>query len=255
MLGQLYKPKGLALQHVQAVLEAENVHACNVAWGCSNGCPMCYGPKVAKCSMEEWMKVRHPKVAPVESIIRQLEAGFKTEGVFLSFMTDPFLPENIHETEAVIELLLKLKIPVATSSKISMSDLLDGVRSGMTLLSLDQEFWQRYEPRARSPQYRIRLLKVAAELGKYTWVSWEPAPCPDIWKQDLSAFLEEIKSVKFIVAGKWNYDKRASTNKARQDYILLFNQLADFCKSNNIRLYIKPETINWIEKGIRVERR
>ena len=96
MLGQLYRPKGKALEHARVVLEVEEPHACNVAYGCSVGCSYCYGPLASRQSRENWVKVRYPKEHPVELVKKQLSKssevlGAEVKGVFLSFMTDPYL--------------------------------------------------------------------------------------------------------------------------------------------------------------------
>jgi len=72
MLGELYKPKGLALETAQAVLEVEKPYACNVAIGCSNDCRYCYGPRFMHCKREDWRNVRIPKTRPMYLIEKQL---------------------------------------------------------------------------------------------------------------------------------------------------------------------------------------
>jgi hypothetical protein len=73
----------------------------------------------------------------------------------------------------------------------------------------------------------------------------EPYPPSAIYKQDIKALLEELAFVDLIVFGKWNYDKRATTEEARQEYAENINVLTDFCKSNNIRLHIKSDTLSF----------
>lgn len=130
MLGQLYQPKGLALETAQAVLEVENPHACNVA----------------------------------------------------------------------------------TSSKKGISRF-NHVRHGMTVVSVDSKFWQKWEPNTLPLMERIKLLENEAE---YSWGSMEPYPVSAIWKQDVNKLLEEIKFLDLLIFGKWNYDKRANTETARR---------------------------------------
>lgn len=244
-LGQLYKPKGLARETAQVVLEVEEPYAVNVAWGCPNGCLYCYGPLVGRQSREEWRNVRLPTVEPVELVKRQLDSGLYPDGVFISFETDPFVEQNRRNTEHLIELLLSRGIRVATSSKVDVSSHL-GVRHGMTVVSLDDGFCRRWEPRAPTPKERIRKLEEKYRLGEYVWVSMEPCPPPAIWKQNLAALLEAIKFVNFIVKGKWNYDSRANTPEAREDYVRIMAEFRDFCKSNGIRYHIKSDTLNFI---------
>ena len=255
-LGELYIPKNRALETAQAVLEVEEPYAVNVAIGCSNGCLFCYGPKMTWQTREQWMKVRYPKEAPAILVERQLDRWINRdiprvpEGVFLSFLTDPFLPDNLPHTEKLISLLLRRGIRVATLSKIGTASI-DGVRHGMTITSIDLRFWKKWEPRTSQPFARTTLLKALYSIEEFTWASMEPLPCPDIWEQQIEDVLEHLKFLDLIVAGKWNYDKRATTMQAREDYKEIFQTIRDFCRSNNIRLHIKSETIRFLERSTR----
>ena len=249
MLGELYKPKGLARETAQAVLEVKEPYAVNVALGCSNGCGYCYGPCFIKKSREEWVKVRHPKLKPSTLVWRQLNNGLEPEGVFMSFLTDVFLKENRKETEDTIECLADNDIRVATSSKLGVSQIVRpfDLRDGMTLVSLHHRFWQKWEPNTLHPLERIKILEELSDLEAFTWSSMEPYPCSAIWKQDLTELLEELKFVDLIVFGKWNYDKRANTEQARQEYKENIEILRDFCKSNHVRLHVKSDTLKFVE--------
>ena len=246
MLGQLYKPRGLALEQAQVVLECNEPLACNVAWGCSNGCLYCYGPSVGRQSRESWKIVRQPKTEPALLVERQLKSLIP-QGVFISFMTDPFLPINRERTENLIALLLKHGVKVATSSKIDVSRH-KGVRHGMTIISLNENFYKVWERNAPPPRVRIERLKTAHGRGDFTWVSIEPCPPPAIFKQDITEVLKAISFVDLIVKGRWQYDKRARTEEARQAYIEIFNQVAEFCKQHGISFHPKSETLNFLAK-------
>lgn len=126
MLGELYKPSGKALEHARTVLEMEEIHAVNVALGCSVGCGYCYGPLSTRQSRENWRQVRYPKKKPVDLIKKQLDKGLEPEGGFISFLTDPLLPRVRESTEEVAQLLLDRGIRVATSSKLGISSV-DGI--------------------------------------------------------------------------------------------------------------------------------
>lgn len=247
MLGETYKPSGLALETAQVVLEVKEPRACNVALGCSNGCPHCFGPLCMRMSREDWMRMRFPKKSPRALVVNQFNNGkleFKPEGVFLSFFTDVFLPRNRENTEDLIDLLLnEWKCRVATLSKVGTSDFCL-VRHGMTVSSLDEGFWKLHEPNAPNPRARVEELEAKSDLY-YTWVSMEPYPCSEIWKQDIHELLEALKFVDLIVFGKWNYDSRASTEQARKEYHDNILVLTDFCKSNNIRCHVKSDTLRF----------
>ncbi|MCW4049143.1 MAG: radical SAM protein [Candidatus Bathyarchaeota archaeon] len=247
-MGELYEPRGKALEHARVILETENPHAVNVSLGCPVGCGYCYGPLSTRQSRENWRQVRYPKKNTVDLITKQLGKGLEPVGVFISFLTDPLIPRVRESTEEVARLLLDRGIRVATSSKLGLSSV-DGVRHGMTLVSLDDEFSRREEGNAPSPKWRLQKLKDAHERGEYTWVSLEPCPCPGIWKQDLYEVLEELCFVDLMILGKWNYDKRTSTTEAREYYQGAVDVFRDFCTGHSIRNYVKSGTLKFIEAG------
>lgn len=250
MLGQLYRPSGKALEQARVVLELEDPHAVNVAWGCKIGCRYCYGPRFSRQTRENWLKVRYPKEKPLELVKRQLARspivdGAEVKGVFISFMTDPYLSLVRKLTEPLAKHLIDQDIRVATSSKIEVSDV-PGVRNGMTILSLDRTFWEMYERQAPTPLSRLLDLKKAHERGQYTWVSIEPCPCTGIWTQDITHLLEALHFVDLMILGMWNYDKRARTDEAREHYGQIVHTFRGFCKERGIRHYIKKDTLDFI---------
>lgn len=239
-LGMLYRPSGLALETAHAVLEAENVHACNVAWGCTNRCKNCF---------IRWSKpgqIRFPKDQPRHMVEKQLDGGLKTDGVFVSFETDPLLACNFTNAVQLVNLLREKKIPVAMLSKMGAVDI-PNIRNGITIKSSDERFRKEFEPNASSIAHRIKVLRMLKNNGEYTWVSDEPHPCPDIYKQDDRAFWESISFVDFIIFGKWNYNSLASTDKARDYYKSTVPRFIDFCKDYGIRCHVKAETMKFIE--------
>ena len=251
MLGQLYRPRGLALETAQAVLEVQEPFACNVALGCSNACLYCYVSKATHQPKEVCKTVRLPQKPPVELVKHQLERYYKfhwgVQGVFLSFLTDPFLPQVKHSTRTLIAMLMyDHAIRVATLSKLATSHF-SGVRQGMTIVSLSDKFWKRYEPNTTHPQARLQLLRTAKENCDYVWISMEPFPTSAIYPQKLENLLEEMKFVDFILFGKWNYDKRANDMQAKEEYRQIVPQFVDWCKSNNIRYLVKSETLQFIK--------
>jgi len=247
MLGEMYEPKGLALEQAQTVLECERPYAINVAWGCSNACLYCYGPLIARQSRESWKVIREPKTEPSLLVERQIKNGLVSDGVFLSFGTDPFLPINIHRTEDLIDFLLANKIKVATSSKIGVSKHM-GVRHGMTIVSMDQGFSKYWEPNAPLPEERVSILKQAKDNGDFTWVSMEPYPPPAIWKQDALQVLKSIDFVDLVIFGRWRYDQRAGSKDSIKAYKQICQDVSDFCKSHGLRLHVKSDTLNLLKE-------
>jgi len=245
MLGELYQPSGKALEHAQAVLEMDDVHAVNVAYGCSMGCSYCYGPKSTYQSLDSWREVRFPKEKPLNLIRRQLEKGLRPEGVFISFLTEPLLPRVRNSTEDLAQFLIDQGIKVAISSKSDVC-LVAGIRHGMTIVSMDAEFTRKFEGSNPEPMMRVEALKAVHDSGEYTWASLEPLPCPEIWSQNVFEVLRELQFVDFLILGKWNYDLRADTEEAREYYCGAVGAFNKFCAEHGIRHYVKVDTLKFI---------
>jgi len=197
-----------------------------------------------------------PKDTPLNLVKKQLEKGLEVEGVLMSFLTDPYLPQLRKQTEELVNYLLNwrsdhgLEPETATLSKLGISDY-SWNRNGITIVSPYKGFSEKYEPSVPSPQERMKLIAQTAEDGEYSWVSMEPFPVQDIYPYDLreiKQFWEELASnyVDFIVLGKWNYDKRARTEKARKEYAEIVPQFIDFCNDHGIRYHIKSDTLKFI---------
>ena len=252
MLGQLYRPKGKALDTARAVLECDDVYACNVAKGCTNQCSYCW-LKEFPYFMENG-KMEFPKRSPVEYAREQIEKGLKPEGIFLSFLTDLFLSVNLKHAQNLICFLLSKGIEVATLTKsgIVIGDLDftdaygDNLRMGISIVSLDNGFRDKHEPHTRTISCRLDSLKILKRFGYFVWVSIEPYPTPDIWKQDLIELLEELSFADFLLFGKWNYNWRAENLSARIFYRDMVDQFTGFCKENKIRHFVKPDTLKFI---------
>ncbi len=233
MLGELYYPRGKALETAQKVLGLENPMAINVALGCYNACVYCYGGKAF--FKADWSDMRLPKRCPLEMVKRQ---GLNPEGVFLSFATDPFVSTNRKITLDLLRYFRTKNIPTATLSKVDVPDI-KGNRSGMTIVSLDWKFNREWEPNAPLSTERIRKLKARHDAGEYTWISMEPYPSPEIWEQDLIGLLDAVNFVDFIIFGKWNYDRRASTKEAKNFYKEKAIEFREYCEKHKTRYWIK----------------
>lgn len=242
-LGELYHPRGLALETAQAILQTESPMACNIAMGCPNGCLYCYGSLAFK--KKDWTNVRFPKDSPSKMVMKQLDKGLKPEGVFLSFATDPIAACNMLETVKLVRKLTTHNIPVATLSKQGTIHF-PQIRHGATIVSVDRRFRREWEPRTLKVHDRIDSLNAFHDAGYYTWISMEPYPPPAIFEQDIITVLEAVKFVDFIILGKWNYDKRANTPEARAFYQKAIKTFRAFCKYHNIRYHIKSDTLKFI---------
>lgn len=248
MLGQLYKPKGMALQTAQEVLEDHFPMAINMARGCTNRCKYCYGSQYDEFGNKRKGEITFPKQSPTKMAEEQWEKGIRPKAVFMSFITDPFLECNRRETELLIGFFLRNNVKVATLSKVGISIYNDkDLRTGMTIISPDETFTEMIEPHALSSFQRIESLKARRSRNGYVWVSMEPFPTPAYWKADqlkyLQTLLEALEFVDFIIFGKLNYDIRG---KDRTFYMKAVRVFEEFCIEHGIRYAVKPGTLRYI---------
>jgi len=242
-LGELYKPKALAKETASVVLQVEDPYALNVAMGCSNMCPHCYGPLAFH--KKDWGKVR---VAEPKNLrkIREAIPKFKPEGVFLSFTTDPFITENLGNTMFVAGCLEGANIKYATLSKMAFSGVSDsdGCLTGKTIVSFDRDYWKKEETNADPPEQRL----ISLDKALHPWISCEPYPTPAVHEQDPLEYLERIKACgpELLIFGKLNYDARSKGPEAQSFYREVIPVFRDFCRSEGIRLHVKSDTLKFV---------
>jgi len=234
--------------------------------GCKHGCKFpCYAFMMSKRfgrvkDYEEWLK---PKI--VENSIQLLEKELiqykdKIDYIHLSFMTDPFM-YDIHSEDLlldvkeltfdIIERINKKGIRVTTLTKgfypeeLTEGKFLQNNEYGITIVSLNPDFKERYEPFTAPYDIRIESLKKLHEAGYKTWASIEPYPTPNLDPDayNIEKILKEIKFVDKIIFGKLNYNINANLFR---DNLLFYEKIArkviDFCNRENINFYIKQGT-------------
>ncbi|MFA5866788.1 MAG: radical SAM protein [Actinomycetota bacterium] len=202
---------------------------------------------------EDWIQ---PRI--VENALELLDKELprlkdKIEYVFMCFTTDPFMHKQPAIQQLSLEILARLNqdavkavliskgvYPAELSEKVFNQD----NEYGSTVVSLSEDFRQRFEPFAAPAQERIAGLKRLHDAGLKTWISIEPYPTPNIIRQDLSEILEAISFVDRIVFGKWNYNKHATSYTAYKEF---YNSQAEkvikFCSARGIAYHIKEGTI------------
>jgi len=239
--------------------------------GCKHGCKFpCYAMMMAKKfgwvkNYEDW---RRPRI--VENSLELLEEElpkYKNEidFVHLCFMSDPFMydyenKELIYEikelTLKIIERLNKEGIKVTTLTKgiypdeiLNKEKFLHTNEYGITLVSLNNEFKNNFEPFSAPYEERIAHLKKLSDNGLNTWVSIEPYPTPDLDNQadKIERLLEKISFVKKLIFGKLNYRRLTEYNNGYSSswknnenfYWEMAKRVVNFCKRNNINYHIK----------------
>jgi DNA repair photolyase len=241
-------------------------YALNHAEGCAHGCNFpCYAMMMKKrCGRvkdyDDWLKPRIVANALdlLEKEIPKLK--HKIGYVTMCFATDPFMyrvPQIAELSLKIIERLNRAQIKVVSITKgLYPDDLTDkdtyGVDNeyGVTIVSLSEEFHEKYEPYAAPVKERIAALKKLHDSGLKTWVSMEPYPTPNIIKQDLGDILEAVSFVDKIIFGKWNYSRLISSYKGRNEfYDEAAREVLDFCRARGIDVYMKEGTISGSSSG------
>jgi len=228
----------------------------NHVQGCSHGCRYpCYAYMLAKRfgkvkTYEEWIT---PEIA--ENAMEILDKEIpkfkdKIKILHLCFTTDPFMYGHKDICDLSIEILKK-----ANDAEIRCSALTKGIlpaeladlpmdnEYGITVISLDQDFINQYEPGAAPIQERIAALRQLSARGCKTWVSIEPYPTPNIIEQNLHEILESVGFVDKIIFGRLHYNKVVSEYKTHKEF---FNNCAaevrEYCERNSIAYHIKDGT-------------
>lgn len=240
--------------------EVEYADFClNHVEGCSHGCKYpCYAYMMKKrCGIvstyEEWCS---PKiVANAFELLEKEIPKYKNviKYVHLCFSTDPFMYNQPQINELSIKIIRRLnrdKIKCTTLTKgVYPSSIADDTNInneyGITLVSLDEDFRQEYEPNAAKFRDRIAALKKLHNAGAKTWVSMEPYPTPNINRQNLEEILNEVKFVDKIIFGRLNYNVKSSQSlNHREFYNECSEEVIKFCKKNKIDYHIKNGTMS-----------
>jgi DNA repair photolyase len=232
-------------------------YALNHVQGCSHGCRFpCYAMLMKRRfgqvgTYEDWLKPRLVGNA-LELLDKELpKLRDKIERVFLSFTTDPFMyrqPEVIELTLKILARLNQAGIPAATLTKGAYPvDEIVKLNSeneyGITLVSVDDTFQQKFEPGAAPIRERIAGLRALHEGGFKTWISMEPYPTPNIHRQDITEVLKAVGFVDSIWFGRWNYNRTAGAFKhAPEFYASMSQQVITFGRQRGIDISVKGGT-------------
>ena len=229
----------------------------NHVQGCSHGCTYpCYAFMMAKRfgkvkNYAEWIQ---PKV--VENTMELLEKELprfknKIKLLHLCFTTDPFM----YQHDEIAQLSLKV-LQRANAEGVRCSVLTKGLlpyaltelpldnEYGITVVSLNDDFVNQYEPGAAPITDRIASLQALADVGKKTWVSIEPYPTPNLIEQDFHEILEAVSFADKIIFGRLHYNKVVSAYpEHKQFYNERAKEVIEFCEQRGIAYHIKKGTI------------
>lgn len=229
----------------------------NHVFGCAHGCKFpCYAFMMKKrfgqvTNYDTWIEpyLVSNTLQLLDKEIPKLKG--KIQSVHLCFTTDPFMyeyDEIANMSIAAIKKLNKAGIKCTTLTKgllpIELADLSKDNEYGITLISLDENFRERMEPRTSSYTQRLASLKALHDAGCKTWVSIEPYPTPNLIEQNLQDLLEAVNFVDRIIFGRTNYNKEVSAYKTHKEF---YNKCAikviQFCEEYGIDYHIKDKTI------------
>ena len=229
----------------------------NHVQGCSHGCTYpCYAFMMARRfgkvkSYDEWVQ---PEV--IDNTMELLEKELprfkkKIKLLHLCFTTDPFM----YQHDEIAQLSLKV-LQRANAEGVRCSVLTKGLlpnaltelpldnEYGITVVSINDDFVNRYEPAAAPITDRIASLRELADAGKKTWVSIEPYPTPNMIEQDLHEILEAVSFTDKIIFGRLHYNKVVSTyHEYKQFYNERAKEVIEFCEQRGIAYHIKKGTI------------
>ena len=165
--------------------------------GCAHGCLYpCYAYMMKKrfgqiSNYEEWIEpyLVSNTLELLDKEIPKLKE--KISSVQLCFSSDPFMYGYDEISDMSISAIKKLnsagiKCVILTKGILpeSLSELSNENEYGITLVTLDDEYRSKTEPYASPIAERINSLRSLHEKGMKTWVSIEPYPTPNIFKQD-----------------------------------------------------------------------
>lgn len=232
--------------------------AINHIEGCTHNCRFpCYARLIRRFDEARWGQ---PKV--VENAFELLKKELKQHcheigNVHLCFSTDPFMvgfePASVMSL-GIIKEINKAGIPCTTLTKgVYPAEKLKRLdprnEYGITIITLDDEVRQQWEPGASTIDERLGALEKLHRAGLRTWVSIEPWMPPHLINGDLGKLLKRINFVQRIIFGKGNYNRKITEYAAfrpstlQNYYDMEAAKVIDFCRSRGISCHIKTGTM------------
>ena len=174
--------------------------------GCEHGCVYCYArPSHAYVDLSPGIdfETRLFYKADAARLLRAelTRSGYRCEPIMLGANTDPYQPveKRLRVTRSILEVLLQTRHPVMVITKGTLIlrdlDLLQELarqqlaRVTVSLTTLDPELKRTLEPRAASPQGRLRVISALAQAGVPVSVLTAPM-IPAVNDAELESLLE-----------------------------------------------------------------
>jgi DNA repair photolyase len=183
-----------------------------------------------------------------EIVERELKRHYDVEDVELCFTTDPYMHghESIYKiSNMLIEVLRKYNagVTVLTKGDLGLAIDMPGVKYGVSLVSLSDDFQRKWEPGTASYGERIAALKAKHEAGLPTWVSIEPFPAAESAENSVLELIDNLSFVDKAVLGRWNY----AGVRQKEYYYKVAMDFGWACKQYGIEYLIKSDIRNGVE--------
>lgn len=184
--------------------------------GCEHGCIYCYArPTHSYLNLSPGVDFESKLVAKVNAV-EQLRAelaapSYRADVVNIGSATDAYQPieRELRITRGVLALLAACQHPFSIVTKSSLVErdldiIAESARSGLSAVSvslttLDSGLSRKLEPRAASPQRRLRTIEAIARAGVPTHVNVAPV-IPFITEPELERLLKSARDAGATVA-------------------------------------------------------
>lgn len=235
----------------------DNEIACNPYRGCHHACPFCFAKTIGKKASwikedEDW---KHPKMISnaeelVEESIKKHKG--KSSTVYFSFLTDPFMYGYDDVKDMSLKLMKKYNDGGFTCNVITKGILPKELASDdyskdnmymITLVSLDEEYREKYEPGAAPLAQRLAALRYLKDQGCKVGISMEPFMPTYIVNQDLQELLKAVSFVDKIIFGRVHWGEVKDSRRIKRFYNEKAKEVIKFCEEHQISYHIKAGTM------------
>ena len=248
----LYTPKGAAYEYGRV--------GCNFYTGCPHGCLYCYLQRgVLKKQLGGiWVRLKKCFGSNAEALgvlgaeIKVNRDYLQKTGVFMSFTTDPLIPETIDMTISAMGMFVDNEIPVRLLTK--NADFINNRRMEL-ILRHDKEA-RKYvsfgftltgrddmEPKASPNMKRVQTMGVLHSIGFKTFASLEPVID---W-----ASTEKIFRLSLPTCDHYMLGLRSGVSKYYYKFIesgVAIERIIRMCESHGKTIYLKESVRKLLQK-------
>jgi DNA repair photolyase len=209
MANIIYEPAGKAREYSEL--------AANFYTGCSHACKYCYCPAIMRKTLEQWSATPHARTNVLKQFERDAQRATpeqKEKELLFSFMSDCYQNEEsaflTRQALLIVEKYGFNKVNILTKAGFRAVKDFDifkrntGWKFGSTIIMRNEELREQWEPGAPSIQSRYEAVKLAHEIGIFTWVSIEPVVDTE---EALKVIADISPFTSFFKVGKLNHMK------------------------------------------------